>query len=67
MGLLTPRYPAGAEPAREPTRRDRRIAAINEAADADHARLQRQMEDMAGITTEEQRREWRKTFRTATD
>lgn len=65
MGLFTPRYPAGAEPAREPTRRERRIAAINAAADADHVRLQRDMEDMAGIKTEEERRAWRETFGTA--
>lgn len=67
MGLFTPRYPDGAAPAREPTRRERRAAAADQATARDRQQLQRRMEDMAGIKTEEERRAWRETFGTTTD
>lgn len=67
MGLFSPRYPDGAEPARKLTRRERVTAAANEASRIDREQLQRRHEDMAGIKTEAERRAWRKTFGTETN
>lgn len=62
MGFLTPKYPEGAEPAREPTRRERRATAADDATRADRERLRDRREELAGITTEAERKAWRAMF-----